>query len=40
MLVNIDDFTMINDFYGHEIGDQSAKKTSIYLENVKQGRGC
>lgn len=32
-LINIDDFTMINDFYGHEIGDKVLKKLALILEN-------
>ncbi|HIP19491.1 MAG TPA: EAL domain-containing protein [Sulfurimonas sp.] len=32
ILINIDDFTMINDFYGHDVGDQVLKKLAFTLE--------
>lgn len=31
-LINIDDFTAINDFYGHKVGDKVLKKLSSILE--------
>ena len=36
-LINIDDFTVINDFHGHEIGDKVLKKLALVLENSKKG---
>lgn len=32
-LINIDDFTTINDFYGHEIGDKVLKKLASVLDS-------
>ena len=32
ILINIDDFTIINDFYGHEAGDKVLKKLAFSLE--------
>ena len=32
-LINIDDFTTINDFYGHEIGDKVLKRLASILED-------
>ncbi len=36
MLINIDDFTMINDFYGHEVGDQVLKRLAFILQMFSQ----
>ena len=35
-LINIDDFTSINDFYGHEIGDKALKHLSQNLNDVSK----
>lgn len=34
LLVNIDDFTMINDFYGHYVGDLVIKQLAQMLEKI------
>ena len=34
ILINIDDFTTINDFYGHEIGDNVLKKLAKVLRDL------
>jgi diguanylate cyclase (GGDEF)-like protein len=36
MLINIDDFTTINDFYGHEVGDGVLKKLAYILKELAQ----
>ena len=38
-LVNIDDFTAINDFYGHIVGDKVLVKMSRYLQEFTQNKG-
>ncbi|ADN09710.1 bifunctional diguanylate cyclase/phosphodiesterase [Sulfurimonas autotrophica] len=38
-LVNIDDFTTINDFYGHAIGDIVLVKMSKYLQEFTENEG-
>ncbi len=38
-LVNIDDFTTINDFYGHAVGDTVLVKMSQYLHEFTQSAG-
>lgn len=39
ILINIDDFTTINDFYGHEIGDVVLVKLSKVLKNLVDKNG-
>jgi diguanylate cyclase (GGDEF)-like protein len=34
VLINIDDFTTINDFYGHEVGDTVLKRLAFILQDV------
>ena len=36
MLVNIDDFTTINDFYGHDVGDKVLKKLAFSLQTLSE----
>lgn len=38
-LVNIDDFTTINDFYGHTVGDVILVKMSKYLQEFTENEG-
>ncbi len=34
VLINIDDFTTLNDFYGHEVGDMVLKQLATVLSNL------
>jgi len=36
ILINIDDFTTINDFYGHEVGDKVLKKLASILKEMTE----
>jgi len=38
-LVNIDDFTTINDFYGHEVGDRVLEKLAQILSQLSEKMG-
>ena len=38
-IIDIDNFKMINDFYGHTTGDQVIKEVALIIENILSGIG-